>query len=778
MAIVLKGQNITNMYTPIELITTNIGYAGAGGGITDHGMLAGLTHNDHPQYLLTANSSVFMTSANMTNYQLIANSSLSLGTIATVSFLHTSLSTNLVHRTNSTLFALTNHTHSNYITTGALSDHSHGDISTVSTAGTNLTLGSASSGLTVAVPAYLTTAYGAAIQGSGAQSQNTGTIVFANSNGVTFGLSDDGVMTASIPAIGGAQTGISSIYDGVSSSITAGALSFANTNGMSFGLDGSTMTGSYTVPGVTVFSNSNNVEFGLAGSTVTALANLSQTLQTSNVHNLTLSGNTSGTLTQVSSGTVTLIGGSNITLSQSGNKIEINAEAGGHDLIIGGQTAGTVTQIASGTLTLAGGNNITLSQDGSAITISGAAQGGVQTGISGIGVSNTTYTSGSVIWSGANNITVSSYVNGASQYVRLSVGNYITTGAASNHTHGSNVSTVSTAGVDMKFTSASNLLTAAIPAYLTTAMQSASSSVFAKTGFTTVSTAGSGLVGTLNTNGLNIGVPKYLTTAMLSNATHEHTDYVGLATTAITGASATVASDQLQINIPQGSIYYVDGGGITFGASSDGLSTTITATVNTVSASGGLVGTSFSTSAISGSTLGGAMNGAGITLSVPAWVTAGGGGGGNWSVATTNGSAISISTGAATNTLIHGNFVTTVPSGSVYFTEGSNVTWGSSVNGISTSVYLTAGGGTGGVGGGVAIGDGVNTITNGTARFSNANGVSWGVNGSTVTADIGSTQYFQASNTGSVIFTQMSNSPAYTWSSSANSNSTYMWLIT
>lgn len=44
---------------------------------------------------------------------------------------------------------------------------------------------------------------GAALQGSGTYSQNTGTVQFGNSNGVTFGLSNNGVMTASVAAGGG-----------------------------------------------------------------------------------------------------------------------------------------------------------------------------------------------------------------------------------------------------------------------------------------------------------------------------------------------------------------------------------------------------------------------------------------------------------------------------------------------------------------------------------------------------------------------------------------------
>lgn len=84
---------------------------------------------------------------------------------------------------------------------------------------------------------------GAAIQGSGTYTQNTGTVQFSNANGVTFGLTN-GVMTASIPAIGGAQTGMSGISAGTTQ-MTSGTAVFSNANGISFGVNGNTITASY-----------------------------------------------------------------------------------------------------------------------------------------------------------------------------------------------------------------------------------------------------------------------------------------------------------------------------------------------------------------------------------------------------------------------------------------------------------------------------------------------------------------------------------------------------
>jgi len=94
---------------------------------------------------------------------------------------------------------------------------------------------------------------------------------------------------------------------------------------------------------------------------------------------VSLAGNTAGVLADIS-GTLLLAGGNNITLSQAGNAVTISAASQTvqtqnlHNVTLSGNTAGVMAQISSGTLTLAGGNNITLSQNGNAVTISGAAQ--------------------------------------------------------------------------------------------------------------------------------------------------------------------------------------------------------------------------------------------------------------------------------------------------------------------------------------------------------------------------------------------------------------------
>lgn len=176
--------------------------------------------------------------------------------------------------------------------------------------------------------------------------------------------------------------------------------------------------------GTMTLAGGANVVLSQAGNAVTISA-LGQTTQTQNLHNVTISGNTSGALAAISSGTLTLAGGNNITLSQAGNAVTISAASTSQStqtqnlfaLTISGNTSGALAGVSSGTLTLHGGNNITLSQNANAITISGPNAGGAQTAISGVVASNTTYTSGTIAFTGSNMITVKS--SGAGQTIIL-----------------------------------------------------------------------------------------------------------------------------------------------------------------------------------------------------------------------------------------------------------------------------------------------------------------------------------------------------------------------
>lgn len=149
--------------------------------------------------------------------------------------------------------------------------------------------------------------------------------------------------------------------------------------------------------------------------------------QTVQAETQTFLGGLAASNTTYTSGTMTITGvGGGVTVSSNtGQRIDISVAApvaqsvqtqNLHNVTLSGNTAGVMAQISSGTFTLAGGNNITVSQNGNAVTISGPNVGGAQTGISGIANSETTYTSGTVSLSGLANITIRSTTGNQFQF--------------------------------------------------------------------------------------------------------------------------------------------------------------------------------------------------------------------------------------------------------------------------------------------------------------------------------------------------------------------------
>lgn len=111
---------------------------------------------------------------------------------------------------------------------------------------------------------------------AGTQSVGTGTVAFANSNGITFGMSGSSQVTASFD-------GIRSVSAGTAVALGPG-ISFLNGNGITFGVTGSTITGSVQTAGGTAsgvgisagtqvattgavqFLDSNGISFGMSNS--------------------------------------------------------------------------------------------------------------------------------------------------------------------------------------------------------------------------------------------------------------------------------------------------------------------------------------------------------------------------------------------------------------------------------------------------------------------------------------------------------------------------------
>lgn len=205
---------------------------------------------------------------------------------------------------------------------------------------------------------------GVNILAAGTQTAGTNTSVkFADSNGISFGMSASSQITASytVPTV----TNSSWTASDAATSLTIGQLAFSQSNGLTLSLSTTTggkatVVGSYTVPstagllsnvnlsaGTTsnnlsafVLSNSNGVSFGLNGSTVTA----SYTVPTVTNSSMTVSDNgTSGTLARLA---FTNLNGVTLSLSTG---------AGGSHTIVGSHNA--LTSQSNQAFSAAGGSS-------------------------------------------------------------------------------------------------------------------------------------------------------------------------------------------------------------------------------------------------------------------------------------------------------------------------------------------------------------------------------------------------------------------------------------
>lgn len=141
---------------------------------------------------------------------------------------------------------------------------------------------------------------------AGTNSTNTGTVVFSNSNGISFGMNTTGVVTASytVPSTAGLLSAINVSAGTTSNNLSA--VTFSNSNGLAFGLNGSVVTGSYTVP--TVTNSSWTVSDSATSGTVGRLA-------FTNLNGVTLS------LSTGAGGSHTIVGSHNALTSQSNQNI-------------------------------------------------------------------------------------------------------------------------------------------------------------------------------------------------------------------------------------------------------------------------------------------------------------------------------------------------------------------------------------------------------------------------------------------------------------------------
>jgi hypothetical protein len=195
----------------------------------------------------------------------------------------------------------------NGLTTAAASNHSHGN-PTLNLTNLSGTTASNSAGLTLSLSAAAQSVQPVAASGSNG-SFAFSTLTFGNLNGLSFYTSNGSIVGSYTD--GGGGGGGAGLSAGTQS-VSTGTVVFANSNGVTWGMSGSSqITASYsqsTAPGAIaagtqtatsgtiVFANSNGVTFGLSGSTqVTASHNgiTSQSVQTqSNIQGIIVSNTT------------------------------------------------------------------------------------------------------------------------------------------------------------------------------------------------------------------------------------------------------------------------------------------------------------------------------------------------------------------------------------------------------------------------------------------------------------------------------------------------------
>jgi hypothetical protein len=271
----------------------------------------------------------------------------------------------------------------------------------------------------------------------------------------------------------------------------------AGVQGIGVSTLGNTLGATGTTASVVVLAGSNNISLSQATDTAGATIWVQQTGGGAGdgVNVVSLSGNTTGTLSTQSTGTIVLAGGANITLSQSSNSVSIIGGAGGGGFAA--QGSGTYTQ-NTGTIQFANSNGITFGLSTNQMTASHNGLTTARASNDAIGL-NTAATS--VTWT----------VN--SSGISLNAGAYLTTAANSTHTHGA----PSITG-PVSITSNSNAWSINVPAV-------------------GLATAQTNVTWTVNTSGISINAGGYLTTAAASNHSH------GNPTLNLTNLAGTTASN-------------------------------------------------------------------------------------------------------------------------------------------------------------------------------------------------------------------------------------------
>jgi len=269
--------------------------------------------------------------------------------------------------------------------------------------------------------------------------------------------------------------------------------------------------------------------------------------QTSNTSAITSNAFPSANTTKFA-GTGTTFAGTNVSatvgLDSNGLNLALSAPSpggGGAINVSAGTTSGNLQ-----TIQFNDGNGVSFGLNGSTVTASVAPGGG---GGIAAAAGTQTATSGTINFVNSNNVTFG--MSNSSQ-ITASFSQSVDTGRA-----GTGYTSTTQAGSTVGVTQGSNGLSAAWPPFITTyaaqSVQTQASGNIVGSGFTSTTTAGSVPVATLNSNGLSMGVPAWITTYVAqTNQTAASGGIAGTGTTlnvTNVGMSATLNSVGLRLDI-------------------------------------------------------------------------------------------------------------------------------------------------------------------------------------------------------------------------------------
>jgi len=423
---------------------------------------------------------------------------------------------------------------------------------------------------------------GVAISGGG-NSQSTGTVVFSNSNGVSFGLDGLGIMTASVAA-GGGLSAINVSAGTTSNNLSAFTMS--DLNGISFGLNGSVITGShngltsqsnqaFSAPGgssdfqTLVFANSQGVSWSNSNGSVVASVNTAYRNSTDAVglntaqSNVTWTVNSNGISLNANgyAGTGTSATNATVTLNSNGLAISVAAPAAASINVSAGTTSNNLTA-----LTFNNANGLSFGLNASTITGSYSTLP-IATDVNDVGAAGSTGTAASYapadhVHAGVVRIAAGSNLGNTAGNTQAKHGNWIIVGT----------NNITISGATGAVSNTLSVVGPTLTQYLTTARASNDG--------IGLNTAQSNVTWTVNSSGLSLDARGYAGTGTSATNASVTMNSNGLAISVAAPAAGVGIAAGTRTATTAGNLLFDTGNGVTFGLNAVGGSI-MTASVNT-----------------------------------------------------------------------------------------------------------------------------------------------------------------------------------------------------